>query len=282
MATKVAAPRAADAVPAVDPFPAHDWPTVVGIALIVGLIAVFVHEALGHGLAVLLTGHQLTRVTSVDAEFADGAIAPGALRFIAAAGPFANVVVGFIAWGALRAARGVHSRYFLWLLGFSNFLVAGGYLLALSFASFGDVHDFMEGLPLKPLWQLVSTALGVVCSLVVLRIAMRLLDPFLGWQLGARKRRAIMLALPPYFAIGISAIIAGALNPTSPELILISAAAASFGGNAFMAWLPLWVHAEAATTPRAPLIVGRSWPWIAAGVVALLLRVVVLGPGLPR
>jgi hypothetical protein len=282
MATKVAVPVESDAAVAADPFPANDLLTVIGIALIVGLIAVFVHEALGHGLAVVLTGHQLTRVTSVDAEFDDGAIAPGALRFIAAAGAFANVVVGFLAWGALRAARGAQGRYFLWLLGFSNFLVAGGYLLALSFTSFGDVHDFMAGLPLKPLWQIVSTAIGVVVSLVALRLAMRRLDPFLGWGLAARKRRAIMLALPPYFAIGVSAIVAGALNPTSPELILISAAAASFGGNAFLVWLPMWVHEESATTPREPLIVGRSWPWIAAGVVALLLRVVVLGPGLPR
>jgi len=166
MATKVAVPVESDAAVAADPFPANDLLTVIGIALIVGLIAVFVHEALGHGLAVVLTGHQLTRVTSVDAEFDDGAIAPGALRFIAAAGAFANVVVGFLAWGALRAARGAQGRYFLWLLGFSNFLVAGGYLLALSFTSFGDVHDFMAGLPLKPLWQIVSTAIGVVVSLV--------------------------------------------------------------------------------------------------------------------
>lgn len=66
------------------------------------------------------------------------------------------------------------------------------------------------------------------------------------------------------------------------ELIPISAAAASFGGNAFLVWLPLWGHEESATTPREPLIVGCSWPWIAAGVVALLLRVVGFGPGLPR
>jgi len=282
MAADAAAPTAAAAGFVADPFPAHDLWTTVGIALVVGLISIVAHEGLGHGLAVVLTGHELTRVTSVDAEFPETGIGPGAMRIIAAAGPFANVVCGLLAWGALRAARGARGRYFLWLLGFSNFLVAGGYLLALSFTSFGDVHDFMVGLPLLPLWQIVSTALGAGVSFLALRIAMRLLDPFLGWRLGARQRRSRTLALAPYFAIGLSAMIAGALNPTSPVLILISAAAASFGGNAFMAWLPQWVHAESATTPRAPLIVGRSWPWIVAGVVALLARVLVLGPGLPR
>lgn len=281
MAANATAPVAAADV-AAERYPTPDRWTVIGIALVVGLIAVFAHEGLGHGLAVMLTGHTLTRVTSVDAEFDDGAMGAGTLRIVAAAGPFANVVLGFLAWGALRAARRVHTRYFLWLLGFSNFLVAWGYLLALSFVGFGDVHDFMAGLPLKPLWQAVSTAIGVVASIAVLRIAARLLDPFLGWERGARQRRTRTLALVPYFAIGISAVIAGALNPTSPVLILISAAASSFGGNAFMAWLPLWIHAEGPTTPRAPLVVGRSWPWLIAGVVALLLRVVVLGPGLPR
>lgn len=267
---------------AAETYPMPDLWTVIGIALVVGLLAVFVHEGLGHGLAVVLTGHTLTRVTSVDAEFDEGAIGAGTLRIIAAAGPFANLVLGFLAWGSLRAARRAHTRYFLWLLGFSNLLVAWGYLLALSFVGFGDVHAFMDGLPLKPLWQTVSTAIGVACSIVALRIAVRLLDPFLGWEQGARQRRARTLTLVPYFAIGISAVIAGALNPTSPTLILISAAAASFGGNAFMAWLPMWIHAEGPTTPRAPLVVGRSWLWIGAGVVALLLRVAVLGPGLPR
>jgi hypothetical protein len=280
MAAAPAAPVAAEA--AVDPYPAHDLWTIVGIALVVGLIAIVAHEGLGHGLAVVLTGHELTRVTSVDAEFVETGVGPGALRLIAAAGVVANVIVGLLAWGAMRAARGAHGRYFLWLLSFSNFLVAGGYLLALSFVDFGDVQAFMAGLPAKPLWQFVSTAIGAVASFVALRIAMRLLDPFLGWDRGARKRRAIMLALPPYFAIGVSAVVAGALNPTSPVLILISAAASSFGGNAFLAWLPLWVRAESAATPRAPLIVGRSWPWIVGGIAALLVRVVVLGPGLPR
>lgn len=263
------------------PLTTDRW-TVVGIGLLVGLLAVFVHEGLGHGLAVVLTGHQLTRVTSVDAEFDEGALGAGTLRIIAAAGPLANVALGLLAWGGLRVARGARGRYFLWLLGFSNLLVAGGYLLALSFTDFGDVHDFMAGLPLKPLWQIVSTALGLVSSLLVLRIALRLLDPFLGWGKDARQRRALTLTLAPYLAIGLSAIVAGALNPTSPALILISAAAASFGGNAFMVWVPLWVRAESAATPPEPLVVGRSWPWIAAGIVALLVRVIVLGPGVPR
>lgn len=260
----------------------NDLLTIGAIALLVGLIGTIVHEALGHGLAVIAVGGELTRVTSVDAEFPDAGIGEWARRFIAAAGVIANLIVGLLAFGGLRAARGATWRYFLWLLGFSNILVGGGYLLALSFAGFGDVDVFVQGLPHRTLWQLGSTVIGVLLSFAGLFAGLRLLDPFLGWERAARRQRALGLALVPYFAIGLASIAAGALNPTDPLLILISAGASSFGGNAFMAWLPLWVRPERPTTPREPLTIVRSWPWIMAGIVALAIRLIVLGPGVPR
>ncbi len=260
----------------------NDLLTIGAIALLVGLIGTIAHEALGHGLAVIVVGGELTRVTSVDAEFPDAGIGEWARRFIAAAGVIANLIVGLPAFGGLRAARGATWRYFFWLLGFSNILVGGGYLLALSFAGFGDVDVFVQGLPHRTLWQLGSTVIGVLLSFAGLFAGLRLLDPFLGWERAARRRRALGLALVPYFVIGLASIASGALNPTDPLLILISAGASSFGGNAFMAWLPLWVRPERPTTPREPLTIVRSWPWIMAGIVALAIRLIVLGPGVPR
>lgn len=260
----------------------NDLLTIGAIALLVGLIGTVAHEALGHGLAVLAVGGELTRVTSVDAEFPDAGIGEWARRLIAAAGVIANLIVGLLAFGGLRTARGATWRYFLWLLGFSNILVAGGYLLALSFVGFGDVDVFLQGLPHHLLWQIGATALGVLISFAALFAALRLLDPFLGWERMARRRRALGLALVPYFVIGLASIAAGALNPTDPLLILTSAGASSFGGNAFMAWLPLWVRPEHPTTPREPLTITRSWPWIVAGIIALAIRLIVLGPGVPR
>lgn len=72
------------------------------------------------------------------------------------------------------------------------------------------------------------------------------------------------------------------LNPTSPILILISAAASSFGGTAFLLWIPLAVVKRRATTPDSPLTPRRDWVWIGLGIVALVVYFVVLGPGLPR
>lgn len=262
--------------------PAIDVPTVIAIAVLVGLIGTIAHEALGHGLAVLLAGGELTRVTSVDAEFPEAGIGDWARRGIAAAGVIVNLLVGFGAWAALRTAREATWRFFLWLLGFSNFLVAGGYLMALSFVGFGDVNTFLRGLPGRTFWQIGSTALGVAVSFVALLAAVRLLDPFLGRGRPTRLGRSLRLALVPYFAIGLASVASGALHPTDPLLILTSAGASSFGGNAFMAWLPLWVRDGGPATPATPLTVGRSWGWISGGIVALAIRLIVLGPGVPR
>jgi hypothetical protein len=52
-----------------------------------------------------------------------------------------------------------------------------------------------------------------------------------------RVRRARQFAVTSYLIAGVLACIAGALNPVRPLLILISAAAASFGGNSGLAWM---------------------------------------------
>ena len=187
------------------------WPTVAAIAAVVGLTSTIAHEGLGHGLAVLLTGHHLDRVTSVDAEFPEGGIGPGALRLIAAAGVLANGIVGLLALAAQRSARGGTARYALWLLGVVNLFVVGGYLLALSFADFGDVSVFVAALPQRPLWQLASTVLGVAISWATLRFAMRTLDPFLGLGRAERRTRAALLAGVPYLVIGL---VHAAVNPS--------------------------------------------------------------------
>jgi hypothetical protein len=49
--------------------------------------------------------------------------------------------------------------------------------------------------------------------------------------------RARQLTLVPYLTAGVLSCAAGALNPVGPLLILISAGAASFGGNSGLAWM---------------------------------------------
>ena len=73
---------------------------------------------------------------------------------------------------------------------------------------------------------------------------------------------------------------AGALNPVGPLLILISAAAASFGGNSGLAWMWNLLYG-----PRIPSSefqmpeIERSRGWIIAAVVLAIGFIMGLGPG---
>jgi hypothetical protein len=84
----------------------------------------------------------------------------------------------------------------------------------------------------------------------------------------------------PYLAGGILNCRAGALNPVTPLLILISAAAGSFGGHSGLTWMWTLLHG-----PRIPSRelqmpeVERSPGWVIAAVVLAIVFVAGLGPG---
>jgi hypothetical protein len=97
-----------------------------------------------------------------------------------------------------------------------------------------------------------------------------------------RRGRAWTLNLVPYLSGGIAFCLSGLFNPVGPELILISAVAASFGGASGLIWMAPWSARKApdANTPQSPVTLKRNWLWILGGLVALIFLIAVLGPGI--
>jgi hypothetical protein len=97
-----------------------------------------------------------------------------------------------------------------------------------------------------------------------------------------RRGRAWTLNLVPYLSGGIAYCVAGLFNPLGAELILISAAAASFGGTSALIWMSSWSAQKPPEddTPQSPAVIERNWCWITIGSIALLLLIFVLGPGI--
>lgn len=87
------------------------------------------------------------------------------------------------------------------------------------------------GLTPRVAWQFGSTILGALISWGTLGHAARSLDPFLGRAQPARRRRALALTWLSYLVGGVVATGAALVNPMIPALIVLSAAAASFGGE---------------------------------------------------
>ncbi len=250
--------------------------TVIAIAISAAVITDVIHEGLGHGGVCVATGGRALVLSTVHFECSADT------RLVAAGGTLANLIFGAVFWGAARASkRSAPWRYFFWLLMTFNLLDAGGYFLFSGIGNFGDWSAVVAGWQPAWAWRIGLVALGTVTYfLLFVPLCVRELRPFLGKDPEMRVPRARGLAVVPYLTSGILSCVAGALNPVGPLLILLSAAAASFGGHSGLAWM--WTLLHGPRIPSSELQmpeIERSWGWmIAAGVLAIVF-VTVLGPG---
>lgn len=258
--------------------------TVGALAVVAYCIGNVVHEGLGHGGACVLIGGKPQELNAIFFECSIDGLSTAARRWLAAGGSIANLLAAVPAWIALRrlprdAGRG---RAFAWLLLSVNLLTPFGYLLFSGLGNIGDWAVVIRGLEPSLVWRgLLAGTGGVLYFLVAPRVLMPPLEPFLGAGTEQRQARARTLALLPYVVGGLTFVLAGLFNPHGLYLVLISAAAASFGGTSLLAWYPgLWARRPAAAPESIPLGVPRSRGWLIAAVIALVVFVGVLGPGL--
>ena len=259
-----------------------DTATIVAISAMAYALANIVHEGLGHGGACLLLGARPTMFNAIFVDYDEATASQAAQRVIAAAGSIVNVIVGLplIALLRSRAPLAPRWRYFVWLFAAVNLLTAFGYLLFSGIAGIGDWTRVIAGI--HPAWLLrIALTVGgfLLYFLVAPRLLMPTLDPFLGRDPAARIARARRLSLVPYFTGAATLIAAGLLNPLGMKLVLISAAAASLGGTSLLAWYPANPRKPSSLAKEPPLGIARSVPWIVAAALAIVVFVLVLGPG---
>ena len=234
-------------------------------------------KVLGHGGMCVATGGSPLALSTV--HFACSAEP----RLVAAGGTLANLLFGALFWAAARAVKQTSSwRYFFWLLMTFNLFDAGGYFLFSGIGNFGDWAAVVAGWQPVWAWRVALIALGAVTYFpLFVPLCLRELRPFLGADAEIRVRRARRLAVTPYLTGGMLACIAGVLNPVGPFLILVSAAAASFGGQSGLAWM--WTLLYGPRIPSSQLQmpeIERSGKWIAAAVVLAIVFIAGLGPGI--
>jgi hypothetical protein len=254
-----------------------DLLTIAAVAIVAMVISDIIHEGLGHGGMCLASGGLPLVLSTVHFECSSDA------RLVAAGGTIANLIFGVLFWVIARAVkRSPSSRYFFWLLMAFNLFQAGGYFLFSGIGNIGDWAVVVAGWQPVWAWRIGLAALGFVTYfLIFVPLSLRELRPFLGKDAKIRVRRARQLAVTPYLIAGVLACLAGALNPVGPLLILVSAAAASFGGNSGLAWMWKLLYG-----PRFPSTefqmpeIRRSWVWIIAAVVLAIGFIAGLGPGL--
>jgi hypothetical protein len=237
--------------------PTHpDLLTVAAITIVATVIADIIHEGLGHGGMCVVTGARPLVLSTVHFDCSADT------RLVAAGGTLANLIFGAQFWVAERRVK----RSASWFSGIGNI---------------GDWAAAVAGWQPAWAWRVGLAALGVVTYFFLfVPLSLRELLPFIGRDAQIRVRRARQLTLTPYLTAGVLACIAGALNPVGPLLILISAAAASFGGNSGLAWMSNLLQG-----PRIPSSefqmpeIERSRGWIIAAVLLAIGFIAGLGPG---
>lgn len=259
-----------------------DFFTLIAIAAVVQLLSTVIHEIIGHTLAAVIVGADIHHFSSVDVALDHEGLTAASSRLVSSAGIGMNVIIGLGVIMLYRYLNHLSSnmRYFLWLLGHVNLFVGGGYLMVLSFTGFGDIGLFVEGLSYVVVWQIGFTLFGVFVSFATLIHGIKTLEPFLGHS--RRGQRGKVLTLFPYFTAGIISVISGLFNPTGSLLVATSAAASSFGGQAFLAWMSSFTERKTPDPTVATITVTRSYMWICLAIIAVIVNVAVLGPGLPR
>jgi hypothetical protein len=254
-----------------------DATTLTGLGVLAFILTDVVHEALGHGLAALLLGAKPVLLTTCYLSTA-GTVS----RWIPAAGGLANLALGgfallFLRWSRLRVMR---FRYFLVLVAAFNLFFATAYPAYSGIARFGDWAAVIDGLEPSWLWRLLLVVSALVGYLLTMVLVARAANPFCGSREPGSLQRLQRITLIPYLAALAAALLGGVPNPAGWKVIFTAAmpaAAASFG-------LTQLDHLPAATSPsllvdHSPCIL-RSSAWIAAAIVALVIFVVVLGPGI--
>jgi len=253
-----------------------DLLTVAAIAVVAAVISNVIHEGLGHGGMCVATGGQPLALSTVHFECSVDT------RLVAAGGTLANIMFGALFWIAGRAVKQRASwRFFFWLLMTFNLFDAGGYFLFSGIGNFGDWAAVVAGWQPAWAWRVGLIALGVVTYFLwFVPFCLRELRPFLGRDVRVRVQRARRLTLVPYLTAGVLSCVAGALNPVGPLLILVSAAASSFGGHSGLAWM--WTLLQGPRIPSSELQlpeIERRRGWMVAAVILAVAFIAGLGPG---
>lgn len=250
--------------------------TIGATAIAATVITGFIHEAIGHGGMCVADGGTPKVLSTVHFECSIET------RLIAAGGTLANLIFGLLSWAVARTvSKSAAGRYFFWQLMTFNLFDAGGYFLFSGVGNFGDWAAVVAGWHPPWAWRVALIALGTVTYfLLFVPLCLHELRPFLGKDPVARVQRARRITLLPYFTTGILSCVAGALNPVGPLPILLSAAAASFGGKSGLAWM--WTLLGGPRIPSSELQmpeIQRSWGWMVCAIILAIMFIAVLGPG---
>lgn len=253
---------------AADARPADDLATLVAISVLAACITTFAHEAMGHGGACLLSGGQITRLTSVYFHCAPQT------TWITAAGPLGNLAMALIAW-LVRAAvppSRIGWRLLLALVTAFSLFWEAGYVVYAMLNKDGDwwfAARSLFGEPHTP-WRIGGAVLGLALYAIGVVATARAIRPFANAP--GRARRILQLA---WLSGTVAAVVAAVAY--SPDRQAIRQAALEIGAGS----IPLLIMRVRSHADDGAPAMPRGWAWVAAAALIYAGFVMTLGRGVP-
>jgi len=245
---------------------------VFAVAAVAYVLDDLLHE-LGHTAATLLpVGVKAIFISTV------GMTSVGHSPVVAIAGPLVNFALGSALFIALSPKFPPVWRYFAWLLGTVNLFNATGYLVSSSVLGTGDWAQVFNAIASPVLWRPIVCILGIALYtasiFASLAILLRLCTS------GVIAQSNVNRYCISTFWFGCLVLIAGAIfNPVSHWYILTSGASLGFVMFGLLI-LPVILRRSQLTTISPSESLCITWPWVIAGVVAIVVFVGIFGPGL--
>lgn len=252
-----------------------DWPTLIAIAMLVYVVTVVFHELGGHGGACIALGGSPHELGAYYFVCDDSGMRGLFVRLTSAAGNTANLIMAALAYPFIKQARSWYGKWFWWLLFTVSVFDWAGYFLFSGATGIGDWGGapgevFYDVAP-QWAWRIALVLAGACLYFASAVIAARRLRYFVQSRKEARR-----ITLGAYIAGGMLALLVGLLNPIGVVIVLTSALASTLGGTSGLLWLTQ-VMPEVDPIPPSERI-DRSWGWIMASVVVVLIFAFVLGP----
>lgn len=259
-----------------------DLPTLIAISALAYVIAVALHEHLGHTTACILLGGHPAEMGAFYVNCAYTGMSSLNIRLVAIAGPFISLMMGIVSFFILpRLPSRAHAAYyFVWLLGSLGLMGSTGYLLFSGVSGIGDFGTASDGVFYQAtpewLWRTALTIVGIVGYLLVVRFAVRRIDQHIGGEGRTRIRNGLRIAWTSYFTGAVLYVAIGLLNPHGLIIVATSAAASSLGGTSGLLWMMEWLDRKKQV--ESGLTIQRSWGWIALGLIVIVIYATILGP----
>jgi hypothetical protein len=257
--------------------------TLIALSALAYIIAVALHEHLGHATACALLGSHPIELGAFYVECDDARLTSLGIRLVAIAGPLVSLVLGLVCLPLAARCTSPAAFYFTWLLGALGLMDAAGYPLFSGVSGLGDLgttsDGALRGVSPEWAWRTAEAAAGFIAYIAVVRCAGRAIAPHLS-GVGRARIHAARLTFTWSYLVGAAVYLPiGVLNPRDLVIVLTSALASSMGGTSGLLWMSRVLGRE----PPAPgpgIYFARSWGWIIAAAVLTLGYAVVFGPTL--